>query len=52
MSATSTMLKQLRGLGLVSVRHAGKQTYYRLADPRVPTILAFASEPPPPTDGG
>jgi ArsR family transcriptional regulator len=41
MSATSTMLKQLRGLGLVSVRHAGKQTYYRLSDQRVPAVLEF-----------
>ena len=41
MSATSTMLKQLRGLGLVAVRHAGKQTYYRLCDQRVPAVLEF-----------
>lgn len=47
MSATSTMLKQLRGLGLISVRHAGKQTYYRLADLRVPAVLDFARQPPP-----
>jgi ArsR family transcriptional regulator len=33
LSATSTMLKQLRNLGFVSTRHAGKQTYYRLASP-------------------
>jgi DNA-binding transcriptional ArsR family regulator len=46
MSATSTMLKQLRGLGLVSVRHAGKQTYYRLSDQRVPAVLAFGREAP------
>ncbi len=29
LSATSTMLKQLRSLGYVATRHAGKQTYYR-----------------------
>jgi len=42
MSATSTMLKQLRALDLVKSRHAGKQTYYSLADARVPQILEFA----------
>jgi hypothetical protein len=31
LSATSTMLKQLRNLGFVATRHAGKQTYYRMA---------------------
>ncbi len=31
LSATSTMLKQLRNLGFVATRHAGKQTYYRTA---------------------
>jgi DNA-binding transcriptional ArsR family regulator len=46
MSATSTMLKQMRGLGFVSVRHAGKQTYYQLADLRVPAVLDFARQPP------
>jgi hypothetical protein len=40
------MLKQMRGLGLVSVRHAGKQTYYQLADLRVPAVLDFARQPP------
>lgn len=29
MSATSTMLKQMRALGLVTSRHAGKQMYYK-----------------------
>jgi DNA-binding transcriptional ArsR family regulator len=44
MSATSTMLKQLRSLGLVSSRHAGKQIYYRLANERAAELveLAFA----------
>ncbi len=42
MSATSTMLKQLRTLNLVAIRHAGKQTYYRLADKRVPALLDLA----------
>jgi DNA-binding transcriptional ArsR family regulator len=46
MSATSTMLKQMRSLDLVAIRHAGKQTYYRLADKRVPAILDFARRPP------
>ena len=45
MSATSTMLKHLRGLGLVSVRHAGKQTYYKLRDSRVAVLLEFARTP-------
>jgi DNA-binding transcriptional ArsR family regulator len=45
MSATSTMLKHLRGLGLVSVRHAGKQTYYKLRDNRVNVLLEFARSP-------
>lgn len=31
LSATSTMLKQMRGLGFVATRHAGKQTYYRMS---------------------
>lgn len=42
MSATSTMLKQLRALNLVATRHAGKQTYYRLSDKRVPALLDLA----------
>lgn len=50
MSATSTMLKQMRGLGIVSVRHAGKQTYYRLADARVAAVLDFARQPAPATE--
>jgi Mn-dependent DtxR family transcriptional regulator len=39
LSATSTMLKQLRSLGFVATRHAGKQTYYRLASPIPKAIL-------------
>jgi ArsR family transcriptional regulator, lead/cadmium/zinc/bismuth-responsive transcriptional repressor len=31
LSATSTMLKHMRNLGFVATRHAGKQTYYRMA---------------------
>jgi ArsR family transcriptional regulator len=50
MSATSTMLKHLRGLGLVSVRHAGKQTYYKLQDTRVHTLLEFARTAAPTGD--
>jgi DNA-binding transcriptional ArsR family regulator len=44
MSATSTMLKQLRALGLIASRHAGKQIYYRLANERAADLveLAFA----------
>lgn len=42
MSATSTMLKQLRALGLVSTRHAGKQTYYKTEDARALELLALA----------
>ena len=46
LSATSTMLKQLRSLGFLATRSAGKQTYYRLAS-GIPTGLmevAFAAE--------
>lgn len=39
LSATSTMLKQLRGLGWLSVRHAGKQTYYRLSSELPKAVL-------------
>lgn len=39
LSATSTMLKQLRSLGFLATRSVGKQTYYRLADPSVNRIL-------------
>jgi ArsR family transcriptional regulator, lead/cadmium/zinc/bismuth-responsive transcriptional repressor len=38
LSATSTMLKQLRSLGYVATRHAGKQTYYR-ATSRAPQAV-------------
>ena len=39
LSATSTLLRQLRQLGFLSAEHAGKQTYYRIADPRPAAIL-------------
>ena len=39
LSATSTMLKQLRNLGFVSVRHAGKQTYYKVSSPLPKAVL-------------
>jgi ArsR family transcriptional regulator, lead/cadmium/zinc/bismuth-responsive transcriptional repressor len=39
LSATSTMLKQLRSLGFVAARHAGKQTYYRSASPTPRAVL-------------
>lgn len=39
LSATSTMLKQLRGLGWLAVRHAGKQTYYRLSSTLPKAVL-------------
>lgn len=39
LSATSTMLKQLRGLGWLAVRHAGKQTYYRLSSQLPKAVL-------------
>jgi DNA-binding transcriptional ArsR family regulator len=42
MSATSTMLKQLRALNLIAIRHAGKQTYYRLSDKRVISLIELA----------
>ncbi len=48
LSATSTLLKQLRALGYVSARGAGKQTYYRMASTLPETLLSsvFASLPP------
>ncbi|MBM4281556.1 MAG: helix-turn-helix transcriptional regulator [Deltaproteobacteria bacterium] len=51
MSATSTMLKQLRSLGLIASRHAGKQIYYRLANERAAELveLAFALDEPGPS---
>ncbi|MDP2344853.1 MAG: metalloregulator ArsR/SmtB family transcription factor [Deltaproteobacteria bacterium] len=39
MSATSTMLKQLRALGLVTSRHAGKQIYYKLSSPQTKALI-------------
>ncbi len=42
MSATSTMLKQLRGLGLVTSRHAGKQIYYRLSSEQTRALVALS----------
>jgi ArsR family transcriptional regulator len=42
MSATSTMLKQLRSLGLIASRHAGKQIYYRLANDRAAELVDLA----------
>jgi ArsR family transcriptional regulator len=39
MSATSTMLKQMRGLGLVASRHAGKQIYYKATSPQIKALL-------------
>ena len=39
LSATSTMLKQLRNLGFVATRHAGKQTYYRTASTAPKAVL-------------
>ena len=44
LSATSTMLKQLRALGFLSSRSAGKLTYYRISSsiPQGMLELAFA----------
>ena len=39
LSATSTMLKQMRNLGFVATRHAGKQTYYRMASATPKAVL-------------
>lgn len=39
MSATSTMLKQMRALGLVTTRHAGKQIYYKPASLQTRALL-------------
>lgn len=48
LSATSTMLKQLRAIGYLSTRGVGKQTYYRVASkvPQQVMEIVFA------TDGG
>ena len=50
MSATSTMLKQMRALGLVTSRHAGKQIYYKPASPQARALLELSfklDETPP-----
>ena len=39
LSATSTLLKQLRSLGFLTTRSAGKQTYYRMASPLPQQLL-------------
>ena len=39
LSATSTMLKNLRNLGFVATRHAGKQTYYRMSSALPKAVL-------------
>lgn len=46
LSATSTMLKQLRALGYLSTRGVGKQTYYRVSSkaPQQVMEVVFASE--------
>ena len=45
LSATSTMLKQLRSLGFLSARSVGKQTYYRVSSevPAEVMTLVFAA---------
>lgn len=47
LSATSTMLKQLRSLGYVATRHAGKQTYYRSASATPRAVLDAVMAPVP-----
>lgn len=42
LSATSTMLKQLRSLGFLTAQSVGKQTYYRLSSDSAPRILGLA----------
>jgi len=46
LSATSTMLKQLRNLGFLTTRSAGKQTYYSMASsaPREVMEVIFGME--------
>lgn len=46
LSATSTMLKQLRSLGYLATRGVGKQTYYRISSetPRRVMEVVFAPE--------
>ncbi|MCP4502859.1 MAG: winged helix-turn-helix transcriptional regulator [Deltaproteobacteria bacterium] len=47
LSATSTMLKQLRSLSFLATRSVGKQTYYRVTSelPNEVMALAFAAGP-------
>jgi DNA-binding transcriptional ArsR family regulator len=42
LSATSTLLKQLRSLGFLTTRSAGKQIYYRLATRQPTDFLSVA----------
>jgi ArsR family transcriptional regulator len=45
LSATSTMLKQLRGLGYLSTRGVGKQTYYRIASQAPSKVMDVVFSP-------
>jgi DNA-binding transcriptional ArsR family regulator len=42
LSATSTLLKQLRSIGFLTTRSAGKQIYYRLASRKPTDLLSVA----------
>jgi len=42
LSATSTLLKQLRSIGFITSRAAGKQIYYRLTGRQPTDLLAIA----------
>jgi ArsR family transcriptional regulator, lead/cadmium/zinc/bismuth-responsive transcriptional repressor len=45
LSATSTMLKQLRALGFVATRQAGKQVYYAATDKTPRAVLEAMLRP-------
>lgn len=45
LSATSTMLKQLRALGYLSTRGVGKQTYYRIASQAPSKVMEVVFAP-------
>jgi ArsR family transcriptional regulator len=45
LSATSTMLKQLRALGYLSTRGVGKQTYYRISSEAPSRVMEVVFAP-------
>jgi ArsR family transcriptional regulator, lead/cadmium/zinc/bismuth-responsive transcriptional repressor len=45
LSATSTMLKQMRAVGFLASRHAGKQIYYRAVDTNPRAVVDLILQP-------